>query len=174
MNMTTSGVFQRVLVPVEFEPASETASAADRSAEVGDHEWVSVNQWTIHALELAARLARGGEVFVVHATPEFTDFPTWTTPARLSALDADARSDATAVLQAITARHCAGVTLRPVIRPGRALEVILEAAREHGVDAIVLAASARHRVNRAFLGSTADKVIRQSPCPVMVVPSGTV
>ena len=40
------------------------------------------------------------------------------------------------------------------------------------VEAIVLAVSARHRVSRAFLGTTADKVIRLSPCPVVVVPSG--
>ena len=55
--MTTNGVFQRVLVPIEFEPASERETAEDRSAEVGDHEWVAVNEWTVKALELAARIA---------------------------------------------------------------------------------------------------------------------
>ena len=109
---------------------------------------------------------------MVHATPEFMDFPTWMTPARLSQLDKDARADATAVLAAVTRRHCPGVTLRAVIRPGRALDVILAAAREEKVEAIILAVSARHRVSRAFLGTTADKVIRLSPCPVVVVPSG--
>lgn len=171
--MTNNGVFQKVLVPVEFEPASESELAPDRSAEVGDHEWVSVNEWTVRALKLAARMAAGGEVLIVHTTPEFSDFPTWITPARLFELDDDARADALKVLKTITARHCRGVTIRQIIRPGRPLEVTLAAAQEHCVDAIVLAASERHRVNRAILGSTADKLIRQAVCPVVVVPSGT-
>jgi nucleotide-binding universal stress UspA family protein len=170
--MMNPGVFQRVLVPVEFVATPENEIAVDRSVQVGDHEWVSVNEWTVRALELAARMARGGEVCVVHATPEFTDYATWMSPKSVTELDDAARTHSTALIAAV-ARHCVGVTIRQIIRPGRALDVILEAAKEHRVDAIVLAASPRHRVSRAFLGSTADKVIRQASCPVVVVPSGT-
>ncbi|MEZ4447922.1 MAG: universal stress protein [Nannocystaceae bacterium] len=171
--MMNPGVFQRVLVPVEFVATPEAEIAADRSVEVGDNEWVSVNAWTVQALELAARLARGGEVCVVHATPEFTDYATWMSPRNVNELDDAARTYSTKLLEVVARRHCAGVTIRQVIKPGRALDVILDAAKELGADAIVLAASARRRVNRAFLGSTADKVIRQASCPVVVLPSGT-
>lgn len=166
------GAFERVLVPVELEPAKEGEIAIDRTVEVGDHDWVAVGEWTVRALELAALLARGGEVYIVHATPNFMDYATWMPPTRIHELDAGASRYSTTVIEAIAKQHCTGVTLRYVIKPGKPLDVILEAAKACSPDAIVLAASARHRVNRAFLGSTADKVIRQSSCPVVVVPSG--
>ncbi|MCX4247113.1 universal stress protein [Paraliomyxa miuraensis] len=169
----SAGVFQKVLVPVEFEPANEGDIAPDRMVEVGDHDWVAVGECTIRALELAARLASGGDVYIVHATPDFRDYATWMPPARIAELDGGASHHAKVVLEVVARQHCRGVTLHYINEPGKALDVVLEAAREHSPDAIVLAASARHRVNRAFLGSTADKVIRQSPCPVVVVPSGT-
>lgn len=168
-----SGVFRRVVVPVEFEAAEPGEIALGRAVEVGDHGWVSVGPYTIRALDLAARLARGGEVFVVHATRDFMDNAGWLSPARIAELDGDASRDSTTVLEAIVGRHCSEVAVRYVVAPGKALDLILGAARTHAADAIVLAASARHRVNRAILGSTADKVIRQSSCPVLVVPSGT-
>ncbi|MEZ4430073.1 MAG: universal stress protein [Nannocystaceae bacterium] len=168
-----AGVFHKVLAPIEFEPVKAGELALDRAVQVSKDEWVTVAEWTARALGLAARLAAGGEVFLVHATHDFTDYATWMPPARLSELNDGASRYSTNVLEPIARRHCPGVTLRYVVKPGNALDVILETAREHSVDAIVLAASTRRRVSRAFLGSTADKVIRQSPCPVVVVPSGT-
>ncbi len=50
-------------------------------------------------------------------------------------------------------------------RPGVALYAIIEEAEKHRIDLIVLAASGRSRVARFFVGSTADRVIRQAPCP---------
>ncbi|MEZ4380757.1 MAG: universal stress protein [Nannocystaceae bacterium] len=169
--MTNSGVFLRVLVPVELQP-SDAPPAGDRGVKVGDGEWLSVSESTVEALQLAARLARGGEVYLVHTTPEFVDFPTWLSPKGLAELDDDAREDALSVLVGTAERFCQGVTLHPVIRPGKPLDVTLAAAQQYDVEAIVLAASSRHRVNRALLGSTADKLIRQAVCPVVVVPSG--
>jgi nucleotide-binding universal stress UspA family protein len=167
------GVFGRVLVPVELEQPEPGQLALDRSVEVGDHDWVAMGEPTIRALELAARLARGGDIWLVHATPDFTGYATWMPPGRIQELDDAARSYTMTVLASIAARHCRGVTLHYVVEPGKPLDAILAAAGKHSVDAIVLAASTRRRVSRAFLGSTTDKVIRQSSCPVVVVPSGT-
>jgi len=171
VSVVNVGVFHKILVPVEFEAPESNELALDRAVAVGDHEWVAVGVPTVRALELAARLARGGEVCIVHATPDFRDYATWMPPARIDELDGDASHYSTTVLQRIAERYCTDVTLHYVIRSGKPLDVILDAARTHASDAIVLAASSRHRVNRAFLGSTADKVIRQSTCPVLVVPS---
>jgi nucleotide-binding universal stress UspA family protein len=168
---TMSGTFARVLVPVEFEYVDPGEVDPDRTIEVGDHDPVSVGECTVRALELAARLTSGGEVYIVHAIAEFSHYATWTTPARMNELEDDASRSSTAVLSGIAERHCRGVTLRYVLEPGKPLDVILAAAAEHSPDAIVLAASARGRVHRALLGSTADKIIRQATCPVVVVPS---
>ena len=168
------GVFPRVLIPVEFGAPQASEIAPEHAVQVGDREWVSVSPSTIKALELAARLARGGDVYVVHATPEFIDHATWMPAASISELNDDARRDSNKVLREVAERTCEGVRIHLIIKAGRPLEVILSAAEECAADAIVLAASPRQRIRRAFLGSTADKVIRQSPCPVMVVPAGGV
>src|SRR5690606_33112103 len=125
---------------------------------------------TSHALELASRLARGGELWLVYAHHPFSDYATWMNPQTLAELEEAARHHTTVLLEAAAARHCRDVSLRYVVEAGNPLDVILEVASNHPPDAIVLATSSRGRLNRAFHGSTADKLIRRAHCPVVVVP----
>jgi len=55
------------------------------------------------------------------------------------------------------------------IRTGRAHEEICELARELPVDLIVIASRGNKGLKRVVLGSTAERVARFSPCPVLVV-----
>jgi nucleotide-binding universal stress UspA family protein len=52
---------------------------------------------------------------------------------------------------------------------GCAHEEICRAARRLKIDLIVIATSGRTGYRRAFLGSTAERVVQFSPCPVLVV-----
>ena len=55
------------------------------------------------------------------------------------------------------------------IRTGRPHEQICELARELNVDLIVLASRGNTGLRRVVLGSTAERVVRFSSCPVLVV-----
>lgn len=55
------------------------------------------------------------------------------------------------------------------IRMGRAYREICDLARELKVDLIVLASRGNSGLKRMFLGSTAERVVRFAPCPVLVV-----
>lgn len=55
------------------------------------------------------------------------------------------------------------------IRTGRAYEEICNLARELNVDLIVLSSRGNTGLKRVVLGSTAERVVRFSPCPVLVV-----
>lgn len=46
---------------------------------------------------------------------------------------------------------------------------IIDAAREFSADLIVIATHGHSRLERVLLGSTAEKVVRHAPCPVLVV-----
>jgi universal stress protein A len=46
---------------------------------------------------------------------------------------------------------------------------IVRYAREHGVDLMVVGTHGRGQLRRAFLGSVADRVVREASCPVLVV-----
>ena len=176
----TAAAFRRVLVPVEFETARDTEIDPDRVVKVDERDYVAFGPCTIQTLELAARLCAGGELWLVHATPDFLDHAvyggpegTWVPVASIEALNEKARQQSERVLKSIAAKHCPGVEVKIHVEAGRPVQTILDVAREHPPDAIVLAASSRGRVRRALLGSTADKIIRQAFCPVVVVPSGS-
>ena len=55
------------------------------------------------------------------------------------------------------------------IRTGHAYREICELARELNIDLIVLASRGNSGLKRLFLGSTAERVVRFTPCPVLVV-----
>ncbi|MEO6870773.1 MAG: universal stress protein, partial [Chthoniobacterales bacterium] len=43
--------------------------------------------------------------------------------------------------------------------------------RSEGVDLIITSTHGRSGVKRAFIGSTAEQIVRHAPCPVLVVPN---
>lgn len=59
-----------------------------------------------------------------------------------------------------------------IVRHGRAAEQIILHAREHPVDLIVLAAEHRPLLEMTTLGTTTERVMRHSPCSVLVLPRG--
>jgi nucleotide-binding universal stress UspA family protein len=48
---------------------------------------------------------------------------------------------------------------------------IVQTATEEGVDLIIMSSHGRTGLARSIFGSVAETVMRQSPCPVMVVPA---
>lgn len=142
----------RVTIGVDFSPASRGAAT-----------------W-------AARLFTDSELFLVHVleVPEPPAFlREWLAPSA-SMLDA-ARQSATAQLEELrTALHAEHLTTE--VRMGRPAEELAASAREHGTDLVVVA---RHGANLGpprRLGSTADRLVRCSPAPVLLATSvrGTV
>ena len=77
----------------------------------------------------------------------------------------EARSDLKAVAGRIKGPKVDG----RVIESGGAAEGIVEAARELGADLIAMASHGREGLERAFLGSVADKVLRSTTRPVLIV-----
>lgn len=64
-----------------------------------------------------------------------------------------------------------GVEVEERIGSGKPADVIVEIARREGVDAIVMGTHGRTGLARAVIGSVADRVIRHTPCPVVLVPT---
>jgi universal stress protein A len=60
---------------------------------------------------------------------------------------------------------------RKLVRYGRPYHEITEAARTLKVDLIIIATHGHTGLKHAFLGSTAERVVRHAPCPVLVVRS---
>ena len=64
----------------------------------------------------------------------------------------------------------AGVEIHAEVREGLHEDLVIrEYAELLNADLIVIASHGRRRLARFFLGSTADRVVRAAPCPVLIV-----
>lgn len=139
-----------ILVPVDFSTAAAEALA--------------------HAVALAK--ATAGRVTLLHVMP-----PVRTSPA-LGALAGSIVTDDFVDAKTMTRRlrALARRAIPPAVRgelflgEGDAGRVIASAAHDLAVDLIVLATRAHTDLERLLLGSTAEFVVRHSPCPVLAVP----
>lgn len=61
------------------------------------------------------------------------------------------------------------VEAEQIVHAGTPYEVINRMARRQQADLIIIATHGRTGLNRLFLGSTAERVLRHAPCPVLVV-----
>lgn len=68
--------------------------------------------------------------------------------------------------------HGAGIEhIVPVVEVGHVADAILKIVDDLACDTIVMATHGRSAIKRFFLGSTAERVVRDSPCPVLLVPA---
>ena len=63
----------------------------------------------------------------------------------------------------------AGLAVEVVETAGNPAEAIVETAESGRFDLIVVGTRGRHAVQRFLFGSTADRVARHAPCPVLLV-----
>jgi nucleotide-binding universal stress UspA family protein len=86
--------------------------------------------------------------------------------AFVSPVEANART----YLDTVAAHlHAAGVAARAHVHNGPVAEAILGLAREQGVSLIILGSNVRRGLSRLFLGGSAEAVVRDAPCPVLLV-----
>jgi nucleotide-binding universal stress UspA family protein len=64
----------------------------------------------------------------------------------------------------------AGVPFEKIIAEGNPSEEILRQSRESGMDLLVMGSIGRTGLEKIMLGSVAEKVVRHSKVPVLIVP----
>jgi nucleotide-binding universal stress UspA family protein len=79
-----------------------------------------------------------------------------------------ARSALDTALAAAKQRHA---NCESLFQTGEPAERIADAATDLGADLVVIATHGRRGLERMLLGSVAEKVVRRSPVPVLVIPA---
>ena len=59
-----------------------------------------------------------------------------------------------------------------VLRDGKPYDAIIKIAEEKEVDLIVMGTNGKDSLTDLFIGTTAQKVVESSNCPVLVMPKG--
>src|SRR5262247_4939360 len=141
-------IVQHVLVPIDFSATADRALA--------------------YAIALAQQLqARLTLLHVLDLTPVTMEDMT---PGMTATYLDDLETDAQHLLQASLARvQNAGLQGESLLVQGTPTQTILDTAGEQGVDLIIMGTHGRTGLAHVFLGSVAEHVVRQGPCPVLVV-----
>jgi nucleotide-binding universal stress UspA family protein len=63
----------------------------------------------------------------------------------------------------------AEIPSKTLLRVGSPQVEIINAAKESGIDVIILSTHGRTGLAHVFLGSTAERVVRHAGCPVLIV-----
>jgi len=148
---TNSISLRRILVPIDFSEPSK------------------------NALRYAVSFAKhfGAElilVYVVEPTVYPADFSFG--QVGIPNIEKELRERGQRELERLIKTDVAGqVVARSVIRTGKPFLEIINFAQKEDVDLIIIATHGHTGVEHIIFGSTAEKVVRRAPCPVLVVRS---
>ncbi len=135
-----------------------------------------LSEGSVTALRHAAQLAKAlqGEVVLLYCLDDSLPpvIPGVSSELRRKIISQH-RKMAQSKLEALAEEHLEGCRYRTAVVGGSANHCITEYAQAHAVDLIVLASQGRGFLGRTTLGSTAHRVLHGTPCPVLVIPSGT-
>src|SRR5207245_121882 len=143
----TAMIVQHVLVPIDFSATADRALA--------------------YAIALAQQLqARLTLLHVLDMTPVTMDEMTaGVTATYLEAQETEAQHLLQASLERV---QRAGLQGDSLLVQGTPTQTIVETAGEQQVDLIIMGTHGRTGLAHVFLGSVAEHVVRQAPCPVLV------
>ncbi len=140
---------RRILVPVDFSDYSK--DALQYAADLGIHfraELLLI--YVVESVGYPADLGYGG--------------------VDISAIEKEMSDRARGELDRLAGSYAGRkLSISTVVHTGRPYVEILRAAKEYGTDLIVIATHGHTGVEHILFGSTAEKVVRKAPCPVMVV-----
>lgn len=141
---------RRIVCPTDFSPTARRAS------------------------DYAAEMARsfGAEVVLLHVIPEL-NYPTrsFGMASAFPHLREELHVRAAEELAAEAKRVDPAGKIQTELRDGVAHEQILDCAKSRQADLIVIGTHGHTGLARFVLGSTAERVVRMSECPVMTVRS---
>ena len=142
----------RVLVSVDFSPASPEVLA------------------TVGVLNLSG----GSTVLLVHVVPDLVSAAAaYVKDPQIRQVQRNLEARAGQMLEELAAANLkAGCSWEAVVGRGDAARCILKLARESRTNLIVLGNSDQKKEAGIRFGSTAEKVVRSAPCPVLIVPVG--
>lgn len=139
---------QRILVPIDFSAPSQ------------------------QALRYAVRFAKefGAQITVLHVVEKTAIGRGPEMPARLDYAEKQ-RTIAEKNLHALTAASEAegDLEIGSTLAEGVPADEIIETAKDFATDLIIIGTHGYKGWRRVLLGSTAQKVVRAAPCPVLVV-----
>ncbi len=146
---TAPPIIQKILVTTDF--STQSLPAVRYALALGRRTGAAVT--LLHVVETASSMS-GLEAVLLART------------------DAEVAELARTKLEALARREAKGAgKITAVVRTGKPFHEISLTAGERAADLIVIATHGHTGLKRVWLGSTAERVVRHAPCPVLTVPT---
>ena len=146
LDASTPISMQRIMLATDFDPVSESALH--------------------YSLSIARRY--GSKVYLLHVVaPE--PFQFLSGDARQRALEDAWRNAQRHMTDLLIAGHLEGVDHQVLVEQGDVWEVLARKINDLLINLLVIGTHARGRVGKLLLGSVAESIFRQAPCPVLMV-----
>ncbi|MDR4508138.1 MAG: universal stress protein [Candidatus Brocadiaceae bacterium] len=140
---------KRILFPTDFSPCAE------------------------HALQYALTFAseHKAKLYVIHVladfyAPELFGVEVYPVPPDFEKMEAEAKK---ALQGMIPERFKKALEVENSIVQGTPFFEIIKCAKKNQIDLITIATHGRKGISHVLMGSTAEKVVRMAPCPVLTV-----
>lgn len=140
---------ERILFPIDFSEGSK------------------------NALEYAVSLSKeyNAKLYLLHVVHDISMTAGWQVPhIRIDELYRDMEEGARKEMEKFCRDELSGCeNIEQIVVRGIPDEEILKMARDKKIDVIVIGTHGRTGIDRLLFGSTAEKVVRKAPCPVLSV-----
>jgi nucleotide-binding universal stress UspA family protein len=136
---------------------------------------IDFSEMSIEAMNIARRLARRFTASIHLAHVRQFDYAGFSAPAppmvpfSLMTYDDESEKRLLEELNALARKHGASSATCHVLSGGSAFDEICRVAQNIPADLIVMPTHGRTGLKHVFLGSTAERIVQHSPCPVFVV-----
>ena len=116
-------------------------------------------------------MERGAKLYILHVIPKLnipvgTGGLTFPVSKLYDDMEQTAKKN---IHHLIPKRFLEKIKVENIIVRGAPFQEIIKAAKKYDVDLITIATHGRTGISHALLGSTAEKVVRTAPCPVLCV-----
>jgi len=138
--------FQHLLVTTDFSERAESGVETAREL----------------AKDLNARLS------LLHVLEEILPSITFSSPAQRLEIQEAQATESRQKLDEYVAQNFPEGDVHPVLRTGTPYREILACIEEVGADLVVMSSQGRGSVGQIVFGSTTARILRMSPCPVLV------
>jgi nucleotide-binding universal stress UspA family protein len=132
-----------IVIATDFSPVSDTA--------------------LLYTLGIARR--NKSKVWIVHVVADAF----FSSDTQQRAIDDAWREGHRRMTEHFITGHLDGIQHKLLVEQGGIYEVLTRVVEEHHADLLVLGTRGRSRIGKLLLGSVAETIFRQAPCPVMTV-----
>ena len=131
------------------------------------------SEYSLHALKYAITFSSlfKSDLIVLHVVEPIV-YPADFSFGQVSipAMEEEIRKHSEEQLNELIANEVpSGIKVSSIIKVGKPFIEIIEVAKSESADLIIISSHGRTGMDHVLFGSTADKVVRKAPCPVLTV-----